>query len=89
MPESTNPPRLLRLRAVIERTGLTRSSIYRQIADNTFPGSINIGPRSVAWRSTDIEDWVAARAEAPHIDAAAGARAKRRENIEARPNETA
>jgi prophage regulatory protein len=49
---------LLRLRAVKERTGLSRSSIY---ADPGFPRPVKIGPRAVAWVEREIADWIAAR----------------------------
>lgn len=49
---------LLRLKNVIELTGKSRSAIY---ADKTFPGSIAIGPRSVAWDAAEIHDWIEER----------------------------
>lgn len=51
-------PRLLRLNAVKELTGLSRSTIY---ADPTFPRSVKIGDRAVAWVETEIGDWINAR----------------------------
>lgn len=47
--------RLLRLPAVIERTGKSRSAIY---ADPTFPRPVKIGQRSVAWPSAEIDEWI-------------------------------
>lgn len=40
-------------------TGKSRSSLYRDVAAGTFPAPVKIGQRSVAWRSTDIESWLA------------------------------
>lgn len=51
-------PKLLRLEAVKELTGLSRSAIY---ADTEFPKSVKIGPRAVAWVEQEIADWIAAR----------------------------
>lgn len=51
-------PRLLRLDAVKEITGLSRSTIY---ADATFPRPVKIGERAVAWIDDEIKDWVDAR----------------------------
>jgi prophage regulatory protein len=51
-------PRLLRLPAVKEITGLSRSTIY---ADPTFPQSVKIGERAVAWVEDEIKEWIAAR----------------------------
>ena len=51
-------PRLLRMPEVLARTGLSRSRLY---ADPTFPRSVKIGERAVAWVEDEIGDWVAAR----------------------------
>ena len=40
---------LLRLPDVRHKTGLSRSAIYRRIADGTFPAPVKIGARSSAW----------------------------------------
>lgn len=50
---------LLRLRDVVARTGLSRTTIYRRIAAKTFPPSIPISDGLVAWYESDIDDWVA------------------------------
>jgi prophage regulatory protein len=51
----------LRLPKVIERTGLSRSSIYAMINTGHFPPPVNIGQRAVAWREADLEQWAANR----------------------------
>ena len=56
----------LRLRAVIRVTGLSRSTLYRLIADEQFPRPVRLGPRAVAWRRTDIEAWGEARPVTTH-----------------------
>jgi prophage regulatory protein len=33
------PDRIIRLKTVLSRTGLSRSTIYRKITEGTFPGS--------------------------------------------------
>jgi prophage regulatory protein len=50
--------KLLRLGAVIEMTGLSRSTIY---SDPHFPRPVKIGSRAVAWVAAELEDWCAAR----------------------------
>lgn len=47
--------KFLRLPEVIERTGLSRSTIYRGIAEGWFPGPVKIGPRISAWPDTEID----------------------------------
>jgi len=55
----------LRLKNVLAVTGLGRSTVYDLIKKNKFPNAVNIGARSVAWRSDDIESWLESR---PYID---------------------
>ena len=50
--------KLLRLPAVREVTGLSRSTIY---ADPDFPKPVKIGPRAVAWVEAEITGWVKQR----------------------------
>jgi len=52
---------LLRLPEVKRRTGLSRSTIYLAISQGKFPKSVNLGERSVAWSSADIDKWIADR----------------------------
>jgi len=53
--------RLMRLKEVTSLTGLSRSSIYNYIANGAFPPQVKIGYRSVAWRETDVYDWIESR----------------------------
>ena len=50
--------RFLRLKEVMTKTGLTRSSIYRAMTQEQFPSSIKITPRCVVWDIDDIENWM-------------------------------
>lgn len=52
--------KILRMRDVKERTTLSETTIYRRIAENTFPRQIRLGANSVGWFESDIEDWLAA-----------------------------
>ena len=47
----------LRLAEVSKRVGLSRSTIYTRMAAGTFPASVKLGARSVAWRRVDVEEW--------------------------------
>jgi prophage regulatory protein len=57
---------LLRMPAVMKLTGLGRSTIYRLIATNAFPGPVRITSKAVAWRRTDLDRWTATRPAANH-----------------------
>ena len=43
-----------RLNAVIEITGLARSTIYLRIKDGLWPHSIALGGRAVGWAESEI-----------------------------------
>lgn len=55
------PPRLLRRREVEARTGLSRSGIYARMAEGTFPATVDLGGRSVAWLENEVDAWVQTR----------------------------
>lgn len=50
---------LLRVRDVIDRTRLSRTAIYKRIREGSFPDSIKVSQRVVAWRESDINRWIA------------------------------
>ncbi len=56
--------KILRLPQVIERTGLTRSTIYAMIDAKVFPPQFRLGQRSVGWFESDISKWLAERKRA-------------------------
>lgn len=55
--------KVLRLKAVIARTGLGRPTIYKLQAEGKFPQSISLGARAVGWISSEIDDWVRFKVE--------------------------
>ena len=59
-------PVFLRMTTVVRLTGLTRSTIYRLIADKRFPSPVRLGPRAVAWRRTDLLSWSESRPTTSH-----------------------
>ena len=59
--------KLLRLPQVLEITGLGRSTAYAKIKAGEFPAPINLGPRSVAWRSTDVTGWIDSLIRHPQV----------------------
>jgi len=52
------PLRFVRLPAVMELTGLSRSSIYVRIAEGRFPTSVSLGGRSVGWVESEVHQWI-------------------------------
>ena len=55
---SDTPDRILRLKAVLEVTGLTRSTLYRKMHRGTFPRNIKISIRCAGWRESAIREWM-------------------------------
>ncbi len=50
--------RILRLKAVLALTGLTRSTLYRKMNAGTFPASTQIGTRCIGWRESAVTCWL-------------------------------
>jgi prophage regulatory protein len=55
------PIRMLRLPDVMQKTGLSRSQIYRLIALGSFPTQIQLGDRSAGWIESEIDGWLGER----------------------------
>lgn len=52
---------LLRLPAVKERTGLSRTKIYELLETGAFPRPVKISERLNAWPDSEIDAWINAR----------------------------
>ena len=53
--------RIIRLKEVIDSTGLARSTIYK--GEGTFPKPVSLGDRCVGWVDSEVHDWILARIE--------------------------
>ena len=67
----TPPTRLLRLRAVLDRTGLSRSGVYELMETGRFPARVRLSARSIAWVESEIDLWCAERIATRDSEAAA------------------
>ncbi|ARM84762.1 AlpA family transcriptional regulator [Marinobacter salarius] len=52
---------IIRLRDAIQKTGLGRSSLYKFSSLGQFPSAITLGGKSVGWKATAINQWIAQR----------------------------
>jgi prophage regulatory protein len=52
------PDRILRLNTVLNRTGLSRSTLYRKMQAGTFPQNVKISARCAGWRQSAVEEWL-------------------------------
>ena len=57
--------RILRMREVIQRIGLSRSTIYKLMGNHEFPRPLKLGSQAIGWRDSDIEAWIADRPRSP------------------------
>ena len=65
--------KLLAFAQVSDAVGLSRSTIYQRIKDETFPHPVSLGQHCVRWRSDQIAAWIDAqtiRADAAQANAA-------------------
>ncbi|AKV10870.1 hypothetical protein B723_16820 [Pseudomonas fluorescens NCIMB 11764] len=56
--------RIMRLKEVIDCTGLGRSTIYKYISEGSFPKTVSLGDRAVGWVESEVMGWVMSRIEA-------------------------
>ena len=59
--------KLLRLPAVIERTGSNINDVYNGMKAGTFPKSVPIGKRTVGWLESEIDAWIEAKVRARDV----------------------
>lgn len=58
--EPTPPRRLLRRAEVMDRVGLSKSTLYSRISAGTFPKPVTLGS-SVRWVESEVEGWISER----------------------------
>jgi prophage regulatory protein len=58
------PLKLIRFQTVKDRTGLSRSTIWRLERTGAFPQHHRISANAVAWVEHDVVDWIRAKAGA-------------------------
>ena len=49
--------RLIPIRTVLERTSLSRTTLYQLIKEGTFPPPVKVGTAS-RWVEAEVEEWV-------------------------------
>jgi prophage regulatory protein len=53
----TTTQRLLRLPDVLDRVGMSKSTLYSRIRDKTFPQPLHLGTSSV-WVESEVSEWI-------------------------------
>ena len=52
---------MLKIKAVQQMTGLSRSTIYAYIDKGIFPRQVKLGERCVAWIEDEVMEWIDTR----------------------------
>lgn len=55
--EITND-RMLRLPQVKTKIGYATSTIWKAVKEGTLPSPVSLGPRTVAWRESELQAWI-------------------------------
>ncbi|SDJ97773.1 helix-turn-helix transcriptional regulator [Billgrantia gudaonensis] len=50
--------KLIRMKEVMARTGLGRSTVYKYMNLGIFPKSVKLTTRAVAWVESEVEAWI-------------------------------
>ncbi len=53
--------RLLKLKTVMDMTGVSRSYIYALAQQGAFPKPVKLTERSSAWVAAEVEEWIESR----------------------------
>jgi prophage regulatory protein len=57
--------RFLSMRQVLERVNLCRTTLYERMEAGTFPQSVPLGPKRIAFVESQIDAWMQARISTP------------------------
>ncbi len=55
----SNLEKIIRLKTVLARTGLSRSTLYRKINEGRFPRQVPISIHGTGWYESAINRWIA------------------------------
>lgn len=55
--------RILKLKEVLTRTGLGKTTLYMLISNGDFPQQIPLGLRAVGWLESEIDAWILGKIE--------------------------
>ncbi|MCG9655172.1 helix-turn-helix transcriptional regulator [Vibrio vulnificus] len=53
--------KVLRLKDVLNMTGLSRATIYAHMSQGKFPHSIALGKGSIGWLESEVQEWISTR----------------------------
>jgi prophage regulatory protein len=54
---ATSPPRLLRLKEVQDKLGMSKTTIYDRVRTKSFPAPVHLGTMA-AWVESGVDAWI-------------------------------
>lgn len=58
---------ILRRNVVLQVTGLSQSSLYREMREGRFPKPVTVSPGTVGWLQSAVAGWIVSRPEAEGV----------------------
>ena len=55
--------RVIRIKEVCQKVGLSRPSVLRKSREGTFPARINVGARAIGFIEEEVEEWLQEQAK--------------------------
>lgn len=71
--------RMLKIDDVVSKTTLGRSVIYERVAEGSFPAPYSVAHNRVAWKESEINEWISSLPKAKAFANAAGQKEARQE----------
>lgn len=62
---TAKPDRLIRMPELLARLGICRKTVYNLLKTGELPRPLMIGSKAIAWRESQIDDWIANLQEKP------------------------
>jgi len=50
--------KILKIKDVIKKVALSETTIYRKRKEGSFPKAVRLGPRTVGWIESEIDEWI-------------------------------
>lgn len=63
MKSLSTPRTALRIKSVIERTGVSKTHLYRLIRDEKFPRPVKLSERVSVWDAALVDRWLSSKFE--------------------------
>ena len=55
--------KILRKKDVASKVGLSAVHLMRLVKWNRFPGPLSLGPASIGWLESEVDDWIQDKAD--------------------------